>query len=86
MQITIEIPDALAPHLPSREAMSRELLEAYAADAYRMEKLSRHQVSELLGLDYWQTEDFLTARDAKRPYTLADLDVDRRSLATLPSK
>ena len=50
-------------------------------EAYRAHRLSRHQVGQLLRLDYWQTNDFLTQHEATRPYTLADLEIDRQSLA-----
>ena len=37
----------------------------------------------LLGLDRWQTEEFLASRGAIRPYDLADLEVDRATLVAL---
>ena len=64
----------------------RELLEAFALEGYRLEKLSHHQIGEMLGFDYWQTEEFLTRHEAKRPYTLADLEIDRRGHARLLSQ
>ena len=86
MQVTVEMPDDIARQLGEGGEMPRQLLEGLAADAYRSHKLSRHQVSQLLDLDYWQTEEFLARHEAKRPYTLADLQVDRSSLAGLPQK
>ena len=86
MQVTVQLPDEFAEHLGEKTDMPRQLLEAFAAEGYRKHDLSRHQVSQLLGLDYWQTEEFLTQHEAKRPYTLADLEIDRRSLAGLPEK
>jgi hypothetical protein len=77
MQVTVDIPDELANQLPSGKAMSRELLEAYAAEAYRTERLSRRQVGLLLGLDRWKTEKFLSSRDADRPFTSADFNLER---------
>ena len=79
MNITVEIPDVIAKHLPGKEAISRELIEAYAAEAYRTERLSRHQVGVLLGLDRWQTVDFLAKRNAIRPFTVADYELELRS-------
>lgn len=63
----------------------RATLEASAAEAYLDGRISRRQLSELLGLDYWQTEEFLTARDAKRVYSMADLESDRASLRKVPT-
>ena len=86
MQVTVELPDEIAQHLGESGDVPRQVLEALAAEGYRAQRLSRHQVSQLLGLDYWQTEEFLTRHEAKRPYSLADLEIDRRSLAGLPEK
>jgi len=82
----VEVPDEIVEQLGDATTMPRQLLEALAAEAYRSQKISRHQVSKLLGLDYWQTEDFLAHHEAKRPYTLSDLEVDRRSLSSLRRK
>ena len=79
MEITLQIPEKLGFLLPNREAMSRELLEAYAADAYRNERLSRHKVDQLLGLARWQTEDFLTRRHAQRTFGVEDIELERAS-------
>ena len=86
MQVTVQLPDEFAQHLGESADISREFLEAFAAESYRTHKLSRYQVSQLLGLDYWQTDEFLTGHEAQRPYTLADLGIDRQSLASLPEK
>ncbi len=86
MQVTVQLPDDIAKHLGETANMPRQLLEAFAAQAYRTHKISRHQVGQVLGLDYWQTEAFLAEHEAKRPYTLADLEIDRQSLARLPEK
>src|ERR1035441_8673495 len=77
MQVTVEMPDDIARQLGEGGEIPRQFLEALAADAYRSHKLSRHQVRQLLDLDYWQTEEFLARHEAKRPYMLADLQVDR---------
>ena len=83
MQVTVQIPDELAELMSAGKSLSREILEALVADAHRRDKLSRFQVGKILGLDRWQTEDFLAARDAIRPYDLADLAVDRATLERL---
>ena len=86
MQITVQVPDEVARALGEASDLPRHLLEALAADGYRRCQLSRHQVSRLLGLDYWETESFLGLHQAKRCYTRADLEVDRRSLAGFAEK
>ena len=86
MEVTVKLPDDIAKHLGEANEMPRQMLEAFAAQAYRAQRLSRHQLSQLLALDYWQTEEFLTHHEAKRPFTLADLQIDRQSLASLLQK
>ena len=65
MQVTVQIPDELSRLIPAGKSLSRELLEAFAADAYRNGKLTRHQVGQLLGLDRWQAEEFLARHQAQ---------------------
>jgi hypothetical protein len=84
MEVTVELPDDIAKHLGEASKMPRQMLEAFAAEAYRAQKLSRHQLSQVLGLDYWQTEDFLTEHEARRSFTLVDLQIE--SLASLKEK
>jgi hypothetical protein len=79
MLVTVQIPDELSRLIPAGESLSRQLLEAFAADAYRNEKLSRHQVGQLLGLDRWQAEEFLAHHNAQRPFTFEDMELERRS-------
>lgn len=86
MDVTIQVPDDVAARLRGAHEMPRHFLEAFAADAYRAGKLTRHEVSVLLGFDYWQTETFLNEREARRPYSLDDLNIDRQSLARMDAK
>ena len=86
MTVTVQLPDTIAAQLGRAAELPRHLLEALAADCYRTRKLTRHQVSQLLELDYWQTDEFLTRHDAHRPYTAKDLEIDRKNLAELESK
>jgi hypothetical protein len=77
MRVTVEIPDEMAAQLPSDKTLARELIEAYAAVAYLSDRLSRRQVGLLLGLDRWQTEEFLVRQNANRPFTSADFALER---------
>lgn len=87
MQVTIEIPDAIVAYLKlNGGSISREMLEAFAVESYRTEKLSRGQVSELLGLNFWETEEFLRKRGAFLHYDLNDLEQDRETLRMALSK
>ena len=57
----------------------RRILEAVAIEGYRSEQLSRGQVSEMLGLNFWETEAFLKAHGAYLNYSKEDLEQDARS-------
>jgi predicted HTH domain antitoxin len=48
-------------------------------EGYRAEQLSRGQVSELLGLNFWETEAFLKKRGAYLHYSKEDLEQDARA-------
>jgi predicted HTH domain antitoxin len=83
MQVTIEIPDEVAAQLKQVSgSISREMLEAFAVEGYRTGKLSRGQVSELLGLNFWETEEFLKRRAAYLEIELDDLQNTRQSTET----
>jgi DnaJ-domain-containing protein 1 len=79
VSVTVELPDNIARLLGEKEGLTRSVLEAAAADGYRTEKLTRFQVGELLGLDRWQTEEFLARHEAQRPFTLTDYEFERSS-------
>jgi hypothetical protein len=83
VQVTLELPDEIASSMGSSAELSREVLQSFAVEKYRMGQISRRQLSDLLKLDYWQTDELLTQLGGGRPYTLADLEIDRRSLAKL---
>jgi predicted HTH domain antitoxin len=85
--VTVDIPDDLVEQLKGSDSnISRELLEAFAVEGYRAEKLSRGQVSELLGMSFWETEEFLKRRGAYLHYDLSDLKQDRESSGESLSK
>jgi predicted HTH domain antitoxin len=73
MTITVELPDDLATH----EDPSREALEALAIAGYRCEGLSHYQAATLLGMDRFQFEAFLKARNIiDHAYDVDDLHHD----------
>ena len=79
MEIILQIPEKLRFLLPQQEDLSREFLEAYAADSYRNERLTRSEVGQLLGLDRWQTEEFLVRHHALRSFGAEDMNLERSS-------
>ena len=81
VEVTIELPDSLALALGDTPQMrSRRVLECAAIQWYRSGRVSHHQVGQMLGLDYWQTEQFLADHKVPLNYTLADLEADRATL------
>jgi predicted HTH domain antitoxin len=83
MQVTVEVPDEVAEQLGRKAEMPRRILEALALEGYRGGRLSRGQVSELLGLSFCDTEMFLKDNNAPLVYSLADLAADRAALNDL---
>ena len=81
MQVTVELPDQVAHQLgETPAAVARQVVESAAAESYRGGRLSHRQVGQLLGLDYWQTEDFLRERNVPLSYSNADLNADCAAL------
>jgi len=75
MQVTVELPDRVARRWGETPAVvGRQLMEDAAIEGYRAGQLSRRQVGKMLGMDYWQTEDFLTERGVPLNYSATDLE------------
>jgi predicted HTH domain antitoxin len=63
MIVSVDVPDLIATQLHlNGEQGNRRALEMFALEGYRTGELSRGQVSELLDLEFNETERFL-----KRP-------------------
>ena len=84
MNVAVEIPENVSATLRSRwKDVPRRVLEAVAAEAYRSDALTAHQVGELLGHgSRWETESFLKRVQAYLHYSEDDLE---RDIATLRS-
>jgi len=79
--ITIELPDTIVRDLGQTPGeITRRVLEAVVLEAYRSERLSRGQVSRVLGLSWQETEDFLAKHGIPYHYTIDDLNADRANL------
>ncbi len=59
MIVAVELPSDVVMQLGGPASVQRQLIEALAIENYRLERLTRDQVGQLLGLDYWQTDAFL---------------------------
>jgi len=81
VEVTVKLPDNVARTLGNTLAdVGRRLLENAAIEGYRAGQLSHRDVGEMLTLDYWQTEKFLTENHVPLNYSLADLESDRATL------
>lgn len=84
MDITIHIPDELAPALASANCdLSRRALEALAIEGYRQGSLTQLQVGQLLALSRIETEDFLARHLDLYSYDPSELDREAKLLENL---
>jgi len=66
MNLTVEIPDDLAGRLSAAGGanLSRRALEAFAADEYRHDRLTKPELQQLLGIQTsYDLDGFLKAHD-----------------------
>lgn len=60
MTCTIEIPDPVADALEwAVPPSSREIIEMLLLERYREGKVSRGRISQLLDMNFWETEEWL---------------------------
>jgi hypothetical protein len=85
MNLTLEIPDDLAPRLTAGgRDLSREALEMIAAEAYREERITQPELQCLLGIETsYQLDGFLKAHGIWIDYTLEDAAREQRTLHRL---
>lgn len=87
VELTVNLPESVAEKFGDTPALAaRHLLESAAVEGYRSRKLSRHQVREMLGLSWVETEAFLSEHGCPLDYSLDDLEEDRQTLALLARK
>jgi Uncharacterised protein family (UPF0175) len=84
MEITLHIPDELARLLGSTVEIERRALEALALEEYKLGHLTKPELRRLLGFGTRaKLDEFLKAHDVFEPYTLEDLERERRELERL---
>jgi predicted HTH domain antitoxin len=87
MLLSVELPEPIARSLRlDGPASSRRALEMLALEGYREGNLSRGQISEMLGLEFNETEQFLSQHGADLQYTADDFDQDSENLRQFLSK
>jgi hypothetical protein len=82
MTVTVEIPDELASEMRAAGAdLSRRVLEAFALEEFKAQRISKAQLRRLLGFETRNELDgFLKAHEVWANYTIDDL---RHEVATL---
>jgi predicted HTH domain antitoxin len=81
MQVTVEMPDQVARQWgETPDMVGRHVMEDAAIEGYRAGRLTLRQVGTMLGLDYWQTETFLSQRSVPLNYSATDLAADNDTL------
>ena len=80
MEITVSIPDKFIPKADVNGDVSRQMLEAYAIENYRQERMSLGRVAELLELTIDETHAFFKEHKIPLNYALEDLKRDRRTI------
>jgi hypothetical protein len=84
MEIILQIPDELARLLGSTGEIERRALEAFALEEYKLGYLTKPELRRLLGFGTRaKLDEFLKAHDVFEPYTLEDLERERRDLERL---
>ena len=85
MNLTVEIPDELAGRLSAAGGdLSRRALEAFVADEYKHDRLTKSELQSLLGIETsYQLDGFLKAHDGWIDYTMEDAERERKSLERL---
>jgi hypothetical protein len=87
MIVSVDVPDLIATQLHlDGEQGNRRALEMFALEGYRAGAFTRGQVSELLGLEFNETECFLKEHKAFIPLTLEEFQRSSESLEKLLSR
>jgi hypothetical protein len=76
VKISLELPDDLVQQLAEEgQDLSRTALEALAIDAYRMNRITGHQLRNLLNIpSRYELDGFLKHHGVPLEYTIEDFD------------
>ena len=86
MNVTLELPDPVAEALSLKESDApRRVLEALALEGYRSGELSRGQISEMLSLSFYETEEFLHEHQVEK-VTVEEYEQDAEAFQRILSR
>ena len=80
MEITVSIPESLVPPYSTDDDLAREMLEAYALENYRQEKISLGRLAELLDLSIDEANGLLKRHNVPSSYGREDMERDLKTL------
>ena len=81
MDLMLQIPDDIAPHLTEGGGdLSRVALESVALEALRAGRITKVQLRKMLGLERIELDGFLKAHGIYEEYTLEDFEQERQAL------
>ena len=84
MNLTVEIPDEMAGSLGGCDDLPRRILEGFALEEYKAQRISRAQLRRLLGLETrYELDGFLKAHQADANVTIEDVRRDVQDLKSL---
>lgn len=84
MEITLRIPDELARLIGTAGDIERRALEALALEEFKLGHLTKPELRRVLGFDTrYELDGFLKAHEVYEPYSLEDLERERRDLERL---
>jgi predicted HTH domain antitoxin len=86
MEVVVSIPDKFVSDAPHGEAVSRQMLEAFAIENYRQEKMSLGGLAELLGFSIDEANAFLKKHRIPLEYDFQDLAEDRKAIEMFLNK
>ena len=85
MQVTIEIPDAIAHHLEKKwDNLPQRVLEILVVEAYKAEVITRAEVRQILQIPFrYETDGFLKQAGAFLHYDESDFEQDLLAMQNL---
>lgn len=83
LNITLNLPAEVEQKLRTETAdIDADVKEVYILELFRRGKLSHYELSQMLGLDRFETDAYLKQRHVyEGSPTMEDLDADRQTLA-----
>jgi hypothetical protein len=88
MRVWLDLPGAVVEQLTEKgQDLSRAALEALAIDAYRMDRITAHQLGQLLGIrSRYELDGFLKHHGVPLEHTIEDFECEGATSARLWQK